>query len=106
MKNILKIIRRLFLKDEGLNLIHKVTIYPSRLKGNRLDCRMDENKPYMLIAFDYISEPETDERIIRAVEDEFQDLPEFKDMEIRPVREILTTRREITTTFKERISLS
>jgi len=76
------------------------------MEGNQLDPRMPENKPYMLIVFDYIREPEKDERIIRAVENEFKDAPEFEDMKIKPVREILTTRQEITMMFKERISLS
>jgi hypothetical protein len=96
----------MFSRDEGLNLIHKVTIYPSKIKGNRLDCRIPENKPYMLVAFDYIQEPETDEKIIRSVEKMFKDLPEFEGMKIKPVREILTTRQEITTSFKEKLSLS
>jgi hypothetical protein len=106
MKNMLKLIRKLFLRDEGLNLIHKLTIYPAKIGGNQLDPRMDYNKPYMLICFDYIREPEKDESIIRAVEDEFKDAPEFEDMKIKPVREILSSRQEITTHFKELISLS
>jgi hypothetical protein len=61
----------------------------------------------MLIAFDYIREPETDERIISKIESEFQDVL-FDDMKIKPVsvREILTTRQELTTIFKPEISLS
>lgn len=96
----------MFLRDEGLNLIHDVRIYPSRINGNLLDCRMAYNKPYMLVSFDYIRDPETDERIIREIEEQFKDDPEFEDMKIKPVREILTTRQEITTSFKEKLSLS
>ena len=106
MRIILRLIQRLFLRDEGLNLIHKLTIYPEKMEGNQLDPRMDYNKPFMIVVFDYIQEPETNERIIRAVEDKFKDLPEFEDMKIRPVREIMTTRQEITTSFSEKISLS
>jgi len=83
-------------------MIHNITIYPSSLKGNQLDPRLDYNKPFMIVCFDYIAEPETNEKIIRAVENKFKDTE--SDME--SVREILTSRREITSVFKERISLS
>jgi len=106
MKNITRLIRRLFQRDERLNFIHNLTIYPEKMEGNQFDPRMDYNKPYMIVCFDYIQEPETDERIIKAVEDKFNDLPEFEDMKIKPVREIITTRQEITTSFKERMSLN
>jgi len=88
-----------------MNFIHNITIYPASLKGNQLDPRMDFNKPFMMICFDHIVEPETDERIIKAVEQRFKDLP-VSAVKLEPVREILTSRREITSSFKEKISLS
>jgi hypothetical protein len=61
----------------------------------------------MLVVFDYIQEPETDERIIREIEDKFQDV-DFDDMKIKPisVREYLTTRQETTTIFEPKLSMS
>jgi hypothetical protein len=61
----------------------------------------------MFMAFNYIQEPETDERIIRKSEDRFNEVS-LEDMEIKlvSVREVLTTRREETTHFEPKLSLS
>lgn len=89
-----------------MNLISNITLYPADPKDFRLDCRSPFGRPFMLIAFDYTREPETDERIIKKCEDRFNDVS-FDDMKIKPVsvREILTTRQTITTIFKDKISL-
>jgi hypothetical protein len=90
-----------------MNLITQITIYPADLNDFRLDARSPFGKPFMMVCFDYIREPEKDERIIRKCEDRFNDV-DFNDMKIKPVsvREILTTRQTITTIFKPKISLS
>jgi hypothetical protein len=107
MKRIQWIIRKLFHKDEGYSFIYEVKIYPHKVKGNLLDCRMDYNKPYMLVSFNYIHEPEKDERIIRSVEKRFRDLPELEGEKLPTVREVLTApSHETTTCFEEKISLS
>ena len=94
-----------FMKWIQMNLITKITLYPASLTDFQLDCRSPFGRPFMLIVFDYISEPETDERIIRDIEDKFKD---FDDMKIKPVsvREYLTTRQETTTIFELKLSLS
>lgn len=87
-----------------MEFITNIIIYPSNLTDLRLDCRLPYNKPYMLISFDYIREPETNEAIIRKIESEFVD---FEDMKIIPVsvREVLNEKIK-TTYFKEKLSLS
>jgi hypothetical protein len=90
-----------------MTLISNIFIYPDNLKDFRLDCRSPFGKPFMLVSFDYIQEPETDERIIRDIEDRFNDVT-FEDMEIKPVsiRKYITTRHVETTIFKPSYSLS
>jgi hypothetical protein len=90
-----------------MNFIKNITIYPTSLADFQLDCRSPFGKPFMLICFDYIREPETNEKIIRAVEERFNDVS-FDDMKIKPisVREILTTRQELTSIFKPELSMS
>lgn len=90
-----------------MNFITNITIYPTDLKDFQLDCRSPFGKPFMLVCFDYIRESETDEKLIKAVEDRFNEV-DFDDMKIKPVsvREILTTRQTITTIFKPKLSLS
>ena len=89
-----------------MNLISQIIVYPSSLTNFRLDCRFPFGRPFMLMAFNYISEPETDERVIRKMENTF-DIA-YDDMAIKPisVRQYLTTSHEETTYFKEKISLS
>lgn len=88
-----------------MELITNIIVYPSNLTENRLDARCPWNEPFMLVDFDYIREPETNERIISEIESEFVD---FEDMKIKPVsvREILTSRQTITTYFETKLSLS
>ena len=90
-----------------MNLISNITIYPASLRDFRLDCRSPFGKPFMFVSFDYIQEPEKDERIIREIENEFQDVL-LEDMEIKPVsvRDLLTKRYRTTSVFKIKLSLS
>lgn len=89
-----------------MELITNIIVYPSSLTNNRLDARCPWNKPFMLIAFDYIREPETNEAIIKEIEQTFKDT--FDNMTIKPIsiRDILTSRQKLTTYFKNKISLS
>lgn len=90
-----------------MEFITNITVYPSSLTGFRLDCRTPDNQPFMLVSYDYTQEPETNERIIREIEDQFRDV-ELDDMKIKPVsvRQYLTTRQETTTYFETKLSLS
>jgi hypothetical protein len=90
-----------------MTFISNIILYPDNLNDFRLDCRSPFGKPFMLVSFDYIQEPETNERIIKDIEDRFQDV-DLSDMEIKPVsvRKYLTTRQVVTTIFKPSYSLS
>ena len=87
--------------------ISNITLYPADLADFQLDCRSPFGKPFMLVCFNYIRVPETNERIIKDCKDRFVDV-DFEDMKIKPVsvREYLTTRQETTTIFKPKLSLS
>ena len=86
-----------------MELFKNIIVYPSA--DNKLDCRPPTLDAYMLVCFDYIQEPETDEAIIKNTEDRFHGV-DFEAMKIKPVSEQLRTRNTHTTFFKEKISLS
>ena len=98
-----------------MNLFTSIIVYPSDLTTMRLDLRTPDNEPYMLVCFNHILDPETDEKIIRKVEKAVNEIAEicdmknnisFEDMKIKPIRDQLTKKHETTTYFKELISLS
>lgn len=105
-----------------MTLISNITLYPPDLRDFRLDARSSSGMPFMLVAFNYTRESETNAELNESIDIvapiakqaglSFEELlavmEDLSDMEIKPVsvRKYLTTRHETTTIFQPKISLS